>query len=232
MFCVCVCCVRARIHYNFKKQKYIIFYIYSIKMEIISGKKKGTYLYIYEGYTYNIDKRNKYIYHCAKRRIIPCNGSLIKVEERYVLKKKHIHPSEPRVIDIFNLKNEMIHMCKNTTATYKEIFNTISRKNSIVAAKISFPSVRSLLLRERIKLRPLLPSSMSDLDNLLQSYDPIKFIYKSYVISEDKYSYIFTSDKLLKILEKSPEIFIDGTFSVSNIYIYIYIYIYNIFRIH
>lgn len=85
-------------------------------------------------------------------------------------------------------------------------------------------SVRSLLLRERIKIRPSLPSNVRDIGNLLQGYEPIKFIYKGCVISEDnKYSYIFTSDKLLKILEKSSEIFIDGTFSVSIINYFIFV---------
>lgn len=42
-------------------------------------------------------------------------------------------------------------------------------------------------------------------------------------MSEDnKYSYIFTSDKLLKILEKGSEIFVDGTFSVSITRFYFY----------
>jgi len=115
----------------------------------------------------------------------------------------------------------MIQMCKKTTATYKEIFDTVSRKNPTVAANISFPAVRSLLVRERIKVRPSLPSTMLHLDSLFKDYESVKLIYKGYVISEDnKYSYIFTSDKLLKILSESSEIFIDGTFSVSIILYY------------
>jgi len=190
-------------------------------------------LYVHEGYTYNIDKRCNYIYRCAKRRTVSCTGLLVKVEEKYVLKNKYNHPSEPYVIDIFNLKHEMIRMCKETTATDKEIFDIVSRTNPIVAANISFNSVRSLLLRERIKIRPSLPSNVRDIGNLLQGYEPIKFIYKGCVISEDnKYSYIFTSDKLLKILEESSEIFIDGTFSVSiSYYIIFVIKIYNFIEI-
>jgi len=83
--------------------------------------------------------------------------------------------------------------------------------------------MRNTLSKEKLKMRPPLPSSICDLDSLFEGYEPVKLIYKSYVISEDnKYSYIFTSDKLLKILNESSEIFIDGTFSVSIIYIYIW----------
>jgi len=64
------------------------------------------------------------------------HGSLIK--ERYVLKDKHNHSSEPYV-NIFNLKCEMVQMCRETTATNKEIFDSVSRKNPAVAANISFP---------------------------------------------------------------------------------------------
>ena len=66
-------------------------------------------------------------------------GSLIK--EKYVLKDKHNHSSEPYVINIFNLKCEMVQMCKETTATNKEIFDSVSRKKQFpaVAANISFP---------------------------------------------------------------------------------------------
>ncbi|XP_067215638.1 uncharacterized protein [Linepithema humile] len=53
------------------------------------------------------------------------------------------------------------------------------------------------------------------LHGIPSGYEPTKNIYKGCVISEDnKYSYIFTTDKLLKILEKCSEVFIDGTFSV------------------
>ncbi|XP_067216201.1 uncharacterized protein [Linepithema humile] len=185
-------------------------------MEIISGKRKGSYLYIYEGYTYNIDKRYNYIYRCAKRRTTACKGVLIKENEKFILDCKHNHSSEPYIADILNLKKEMIQMCKETTITNKEIFDTVSRKNPKAAAFISYNAMRNQLSKEKIKMRPSLPSNVYELDNLLQGYEPTKNIYKGCVISEDnKYSYIFTTDKLLKILEKCSKVFIDGTFSVS-----------------
>lgn len=143
-------------------------------MEIIPGKKKGSFLYVYEGYTYNFDKRCNNIYRCAKRRTALCSGLLIKVEEKYVIKNGHNHPSEPYIVDIFNLKSEMIQMCKETTATNKEIFDIISRKNVIASANISFTAVRSLLLRERIKVRPILPQAISDFGNYLEYYEATK----------------------------------------------------------
>ncbi|XP_029678513.1 uncharacterized protein LOC115244734 [Formica exsecta] len=184
-------------------------------MEIISGKRKGSYLYVYEGCTYNIDKRYNYIYRYAKRRITACKGLLIKENEKFIVDCTHNHPSELYISDILNLKKEMLQMCKETTITNKEIFDTVCQKNPNAAANISYHAMRNLLSREKIKMRPPLPLNVCDLGDLLQDYEPTKYIYKGCVISEDnKYSYILTSDKLLRILEKCSEIFIDGTFTV------------------
>ncbi|XP_011172197.3 uncharacterized protein LOC105204709 [Solenopsis invicta] len=99
--------------------------------------------------------------------------------------------------------------------TNKEIFDTISRKNPKAAAFISYNAMRNQLSREKIKMRPSLPTNVYELDSLLRGYEPTINIYKGCVISEDnKCSYMSTTDKLLKILEKCSEIFIDGTFSV------------------
>lgn len=203
-------------------------------MEIIPGKRKNSYLYVYEGYTYNMDNRYSYIYRCAKRRTIECKGVLFKERENFILENSHNHPSEPHIGDILNLKKEMIQMCKETTTTNKEIFDIVSRKNPKAAAHISYNAMRNVLSKEKFKMRPPLPSSVCDLGNLLQNYESVKVIYKGCAISEDnKYSYIFTSDKLLKILEESSEIFIDGTFSVSiNYYYFIFVIkIYNFIEI-
>ncbi|XP_018373570.1 PREDICTED: uncharacterized protein LOC108767927 isoform X2 [Trachymyrmex cornetzi] len=184
-------------------------------MEIIPGKRKDSLLYVYQGYTYNLDKRYTHIFRCAKRRITLCSGILIKKNETFLVQREHNHPSDPNTVHVFNLKKQMIEMCKETTATNKDIFDTVSRQNPVAAANISFSAVRSLLLREKNKVRPSLPKDISDFHDFLQHYGPTKYIYKACAISEDnKYSYIFSSDKLLKILEKSCDIFMDGTFAV------------------
>jgi len=203
-------------------------------MEIIPGKRKNSYLYVYEGYTYNIDNRYTYTYRCTKRRTTACKGVLVKERESFILQSNHNHPSNARILDILNLKSETTQMCKETTTSNKEIFDTVSRKNPKAAAYISYNTMRNVLSKEKLKMRPPLPSSVCDLGNLLQNYESVKVIYKGCIISEDnKYSYIFTSDKLLKILEKSSEIFIDGTFSVSIscYYIIFVIKIYNFIEI-
>ncbi|KYM96124.1 hypothetical protein ALC62_13175 [Cyphomyrmex costatus] len=183
-------------------------------MEVIPGKRRNSFIYVYEGFTYNIDKRYIHVYRCAKRRSLLCRGMLMVQNGKFILGNRHNHPNEPHVIDIFNLKKEMVQMSKETTATSKEIFDTISRKNQTAAANLSYNTIKTLLLREKVKMRPPLPSNFCDLNNLLQEYEFTRPVYKGCIISEDnKYSYIFTTDKLLKLLEKSSEIYVNGTFS-------------------
>ncbi|KYN13663.1 PREDICTED: uncharacterized protein LOC108766451 [Trachymyrmex cornetzi] len=182
-------------------------------MEIIPGKRKDSFIYVYEGYKYNIDKRYTHVYRCARRRSHLCSGVLMIQNEKFTLGNMHNHPSEPHVIDVFKLKREMIQMSKYTTATSKEIYDTISQKNQSAAANISYNAMKTLLSREKVKMRPPVPSNVCDLNDLLKEYEFTKSVYKSCIISEDnKYSYIFTTDKLLKLLEKSSEIYVNGTF--------------------
>jgi len=60
-------------------------YTYSLEMETISGKQKGTFIYIYDGYIYNIDKRIKNTYRCSSRRSTDCPG-VVKITDGQVTK--------------------------------------------------------------------------------------------------------------------------------------------------
>ena len=71
-------------------------------------------------------------------------------------------------------------MCKGSTRTNKDIFDTVSRIDPDAAAFISYNSMRNVLARVKIKIRPPLPTNACDLDNLLQGYALAKNIYKSY----------------------------------------------------
>lgn len=72
---------------------------------------------------------------------------------------------------------------------------------------------------------------MEILDANLSTYAPFKKFYKGSVICSDGIALIFTSDELLQELQKSTELFVDGTFNVSScvmkyniMFVYIYIY--------
>lgn len=76
--------------------------------------------------------------------------------------------------------------------------------------------MKTTLYRERIKLRPTLPKDMETLATNLSTYQPLEKFYKGNVTCSDgKKALIFTSNELLQELQKSTELYVDGTFNVS-----------------
>lgn len=85
------------------------------------------------------------------------------------------------------------------------------------AATLSYAALKSTLYRQRMKLRPTLPKDMDTLAANLSMYKPLERFYKGNVICKDgKKALIFTSTELLQELEKSTELYMDGTFNVSS----------------
>ncbi|XP_071643034.1 uncharacterized protein [Temnothorax longispinosus] len=75
--------------------------------------------------------------------------------------------------------------------------------------------MRSPLYRKKIKYRPSLPRNFLSLQTQLESYEPLKNIYKGKATSLiDEVAFIFSTDELLKELASSIEMFLDGTFCI------------------
>ncbi|KAM0734152.1 hypothetical protein ACS0PU_012517 [Formica fusca] len=185
-------------------------------MEEFKGKSKNSTVYFYEGYAYNIDKRLRVTYRCSTRRITGCRG-LAKVGEdgKVTINPLHNHAPDNARIQKYVLKQEMLHLSRETLQAPKDIFDDVSRRNPESAAFIAFKSIRSQLNRERKKSRPKLPQSIAMLADELNNYIPITHIYKGSLTANDgKKALLFSNDKLLQALESSTEIFCDGTFSV------------------
>lgn len=61
----------------------------------------------------------------------------------------------------------------------------------------------------------------------LSTYKPLERFYKGNVTCRDgKKALIFTSDELLQELQKSTELYVDGTFNVSSYILHYTIYYY------
>lgn len=88
--------------------------------------------------------------------------------------------------------------------------------------------MRSVMTRERAKQRPPIPHTFQALATDLIKYEWIKDFYKGTVVAQDgSMAIIFSSEKLIKIIQETQEIFVDGTFSVS--YFERYNFLSNIF---
>jgi len=103
-------------------------------------------------------------------------------------------------------------------------------KNPKVAKHIMYSFMRSVMTRERTKQRPLILHSQALAIDLIK-YEWIKDSYKGTVVAHDgSMAIIFSSEKFIKIIQETQEIFVDGTFSVS--YFDRYNFLSNIFFYH
>lgn len=76
--------------------------------------------------------------------------------------------------------------------------------------------------RERMKSRPPVPDTLASLRNILGNYDIMKNVYKESVTTNDgKVAIILSTNYLLEALSSATEIYVDGTFSVSTLFLYI-----------
>lgn len=184
-------------------------------MEIFEGKQNGSILYVYHNYTYCKDNRYDHIYRCTKRKSERCSGIIEKKGECYNLKHRHNHSEERYIIEIYKMEKEMIRLCKETTLSFKVIFDTVCRTNLLAGAHISYSNMKSIFCRERAKSRPKIPNDLRSLHQQLEIYEPTCSIYRGCATSLDnKIALIFSKDVLLNALSEACEIFVDGTFSV------------------
>lgn len=77
--------------------------------------------------------------------------------------------------------------------------------------------MKSVMNRERSKQRPPIPQTIQVLATDLIKYDWIKDFFKGNVVAQDgSVAILLSSKKLIEIIQETQEIFVDGTFSVSN----------------
>ncbi|XP_071577753.1 uncharacterized protein [Temnothorax nylanderi] len=185
-------------------------------MEEFPGERIGTTVFIYDGYVYYKDKRTKGIFRCSSRRSLECYAVLKRnPDDTCILKSPHNHPASDTALQQVEMKQEMLRMCRETLMKPKEIFDTVCQRYPVAATKMSYVVMRSLLNREQLRRRPETPQTIVELDLLLINYQPVQYIFKGTVVSDEGYrAVIFTSDALLDALVKSKEIYMDGTFSV------------------
>lgn len=80
--------------------------------------------------------------------------------------------------------------------------------------------MQQAMKRLRKKIRPATFTSLVELGPNLLTYEKIGDIYIGPVTSDDgSTALLFSSEKLMRQLDKENEIFIDGTFDVCIIYI-------------
>lgn len=96
-------------------------------MEVISGKQKGTFIYVHNGYTYNMDKRVKNTYPCSRRRAIKCPGVAKVTDGQVHVQTLHQHPPDSMKVEKSNMQSEMLRLARESLLPLKEIFDNVCR---------------------------------------------------------------------------------------------------------
>lgn len=98
-------------------------------MEEIKGKSRNSTVYVYEGYTYHIDKRLQGTYRCSTRRSTGCRGlALISEDDKVTVNSLHDHPPNDVVMRILKLKRNMHRLCQESTEPIKKIFDDVCER--------------------------------------------------------------------------------------------------------
>jgi hypothetical protein len=98
-------------------------------MEKIKGKARNSFVYIYEGYVYNIDKRIRDTYRCATRRTTRCRGlAVVNENGKVTVNTLHDHPPNHIRMQKYALEQEMLLLSRVSSQTPKDIFDDVSRK--------------------------------------------------------------------------------------------------------
>lgn len=101
--------------------------LFQCNMEIFSGRQKGTFIYIYDGYTYNIDKRINNTYRCSTRRATGCPGVAKVIDGQVHVQAPHQHPPDTRKLEKSKMQSEMLRLSRESVLPLKEIFDNICR---------------------------------------------------------------------------------------------------------
>lgn len=105
-------------------------------MQEVPGKREGSILYLFEGYTYHADKRYEQTFRCSTRRKTPCPAVLRKCKDQFVLEPAHTHKGDPIALKIIVTKQSMLELSRDTQLPPKEIFDTLCRKYGILFDEI------------------------------------------------------------------------------------------------
>lgn len=97
-------------------------------MKVISGKKKGSLLYIHDDYVYCKDHRCDSIFRCNTRRTTRCRGALSVENDNVQIMETHNHPKSPFIMLQLQMKEEMLKLSRETCTDLKEIFDSVCRK--------------------------------------------------------------------------------------------------------
>ena len=203
-------------------------------MATFGKTSKGKECMHYQGYRYTKNKsiNNTDYWTCANRnctsKTITVNGILVKNPNDHL---ENCNPSVSSVI-CDRLKDNLRQRASSERTSLKRIYEEVTREivgheleDEIVACFPSFESSKTSMYKSRRKGQPLLPHNLQDLvvpDSYRITREGELFLLHDDGVGENRLL-IFASHNNLRVLCRSTQIWMDGTFkSVPQIFAQLY----------
>ena len=186
--------------------------------ETIEGKRKGSVVYVHNGYLYGFFRtyKNHVRVRCLEwRRKCKAFGKI--VGDQFIVQGEHTNHESAMCKEVLSLKATLKHKAETSCTSLRELFNTeCAELDEDIATSVSFKSLESTMFKRRRLSYPPLPRSAEETGQLLETSD--KFTsYKRMVTTEGETALIFYSDEQRQIMmsELNNKIGMDGTFKTT-----------------
>ncbi|KAK0159493.1 hypothetical protein PV327_011057 [Microctonus hyperodae] len=160
-------------------------------MQKINGGRQGTWLYIYDGYTYHADSEypGRRFVCSSKTTVTRCKTTALIKNGVVTVRKNHLHSrpqtliTRPAMKELKTLAQSNLQLTPQNEAAIKIHPNTA--QNADASTRVEMLSRIPRTLREFVEMEENMPA------NLLKSY------YGHFKSCDGKYGLVFTSNILL-----------------------------------
>ncbi|XP_065678569.1 uncharacterized protein LOC124813088 [Hydra vulgaris] len=143
-----------------------------------------------------------------------CGGTARIKDDTLYLEKDHSCGDMSDEYLILQAKARMKFRAGQTTEPLRDIWNSVlSQSTEAVKKNLKFEAAESIMRNKRRKNLPPIPKNLAEMKKALDNGHSFKDIYQGFVEFEDgKVGFIFADPKLLALVEKTQELFVDATF--------------------
>ena len=191
----------------------------STNFETVTGRRKGSVLYKSNSFLYVKKWTKPAAIHlvCQLRRSgCPATASIKRSSNILNELKPHNHGPSEHDYELMVLKNELKEEAAKSSASNREVFDSISRQfPPEVASRVSFPKVVRQMTRRKLESFPRQPRSPSDFAELLNENSDLCAHFQTNIFEGDEVvSTLFFSRNSIQNIQNFETVCFDGTFFI------------------
>ena len=187
------------------------------KME---GLRKGSVVYSFQNYLYYKTQETKtsIILKCGTNRRCHGRAKMCKQDNTCTVIFDHTHATVEDKIRTTMLKSELKNTSENSADCAKDVFDKVcSRYDDQITSKISFPSVRSMMVKRKYIGMPTIPNRHTKFVDELVKHEKFRQHFKGCIkdLHDEVQASIFFDDQTIAQLPSFEVVAYDGTFKIT-----------------